>query len=608
MIPKMIQTIGEYVQKLIEVHNLDCYVIFNSDMHLSEYVGLKDQRVKLISGFEGSNATIVISKEPCIITDSRYYIQAQAQSKFPLYKETLTSYIALKEYKRISFDTRTISFQRFKGLLEKFAETGVEFINTNFEYVIEAEEASGTVINLEKYNLEEFLKYPNIRDFSIQEANLECENSNKNKLHNSGEGINPLIKKYLNSLGFENFKGNVTGSSYKTKISKIRSIIGDRILILTELDTICWILNLRGDDIDYNPIFYSYLVIDTESAILFCNKDISLDTVTIREYKEFEKYLSILENKSVIISGDCNQYIYSKLNNVEVTDRIRVLQAHKNEIELCGMALAYFFDGLALTELFAFIDNNDNFTEEDLAVKLDSIKRNFPGYVQESFETISSTGVNSAIVHHKASKELVDKNKIYLIDCGSHYYFGTTDTTRTLFFGKNLSDEIRHNYTLVLKGHISAMMKKYSIGSKYSEIDLVSRSFLKKENKDFGHATGHGVGHFLCVHEHPPVIHPNSTNEIESEHVFSVEPGYYKENEYGIRIENLVISRKTETGIALQNITLVPYQNIVVDEKILTKEEKDFYNQSNSNCRKFLKSFLSDGACKYLENSSGEIK
>lgn len=598
----MVQTLSEYVQNIMKKYDLDCYIIFNSDEHLNEYIGPKDQRVLHISGFEGSNATIVISNEPCIITDSRYYIQAKAQSKFPLYKESLSSYIALKNYKRMSFDTRTISFQKFKKLQEKLEEAGMstEFIYTDFEYVIKSEEISGHVINLEKYNFENFLKYPNSNELLEEESEQNEKNLNNHP-------INPEIRNYLNFLGFEDFSGNVTGSYYKDKIAKIRKIIKDRTLIVTELDTIGWILNLRGNDIEYNPVFYSYLVIDKESIILFCDKEINLDQVQVKSYKEFEKYLDTLENKAITISSECNQYIYSKLKDVEVTKEIRTLQATKNDIELCGMALAYFFDGLALTELFAFIQNNNNFSEEDLAIKLDNIKRNFPGYVQESFETISSTGPNTAIVHHKAGKALVDKNAIYLIDSGSHYYFGTTDTTRTLFFGNELSEQAKHDYTLVLKGQINSIINEYEKDDKYSYIDLISRSFLKEEDKDFGHSTGHGVGHFLCVHEHPPSVHEKSEDTIQPNLVFSVEPGYYKENEYGIRIENLVISRKIEDKIKMQNITLVPYQNAMVDEEMLTEEEKEFYNNSNLNCRKFLEPFLSHEASEYLHQNSSEI-
>jgi Xaa-Pro aminopeptidase len=581
----MTQTIEKYVRDIIERNNLDCYILFNSDCHLNEYIGPKDKRVALISGFEGSNATVVIGSESCLITDSRYFIQAQKESKFELYKEALSDFISLKKHKRISFDTRTVSFLQFEKILEK---TSAEFISTDFDFEIPTDESinlnvsnNSDVIYLEQHSLEDYLSFPT----------------------NKKGCVNQSIVKYLNFMGFHNFQGNLTGSSYKDKISKIRKIIGKNTLIVTELDTICWILNLRGNDIKYNPLFYSYLIIDQKECILFTDRDVKLENVLIEKYENFEKSLPKLKNLPVLISSCCNQFIRSKLNNCDVTEQIRNLQANKNEIELCGMALSYFFDGLALTELFAYISNNSNFTEEDLSEKLDQIKKQFPGYVQPSFETISSSGSNAAIVHHSAGNTIVDKNKVYLLDCGSQYYFGTTDTTRTMFFGKNIPEDLKHDYTLVLKGQLSAMIHKYEKTSKYSEIDLISRSFLKKEDKDFGHATGHGVGHFLCVHEHPPTIHPKSTSEIMCNHVFSIEPGYYKENEYGIRIENLVISRKNENGFKIQNITLVPYQNVMVQLKMLSEEEREFYNASNTNCVTFLCNLLSNEGVEFLKKN-----
>lgn len=632
MIPLMLQTIGEYVKSIISENNLDCYVLFNSDCHLNEYIGPKDRRVPLISNFKGSNATVVISKEPCLITDSRYYIQAESESKFPLYKEDLFSYIALKGYKRVSFDTRTISSTRFKKLLEKFEEKSIKFIFTDFQYQIKVEEKESKIIYLENYNLGDFLGFPKLHhtvktnysaidklvqssltetDFAIkktkEDLNIESLNIEDSTIVHNGVHANPLIIGYLKFLGFENFNGNVTGTFYQDKIKILRSLIDDKTLIVTELDTICWILNLRGNDIEFNPLFYSYLIIDQISVTLFTDKVVKLDDITVKKYNEFEKQLTKLVNEEVIISGDCNQFIYSQFHNIEKTDKIRSLQASKNEIELCGMALAYFFDGLALTELFSFIENNKNFTEKDLSNKLDEIKRNFPGYVQPSFETISSTGTNAAIVHHEAGSTVVDKNNVYLIDSGSQYYFGTTDTTRTLFFGKEVPKDLKHDFTLVLRGQLNAMMKNYEKGSKYLEIDEISRSFLKKENKDFGHATGHGVGHFLCVHEHPPVVYPGAKEEIVENQVFSIEPGYYKEDEYGIRIENLVISRKSENGFKIQNITLVPYQNAMVEIEMLTENERKFYNGINLNCLSFLQQFLSFEAYEFLRKYSNLI-
>lgn len=590
--------IYNYIQKIMKEYSLDCYVVFNSDRHLNEYIDKKDMRVEAISRFSGSNGTVVISDEPCLITDSRYYIQAETQSLFPLYKGKLSEYIISKSYKRVSFDTRTISSSKFKQLMEKFQENEIQFIDTPYEYQSEINN-QGELINQGEINNKNEL-------IDLEELKLIDFINFEDKY--------PIIKDYIAKMGFEIDKlgPNVTGSSYKDKINRIRQLIGKRTLIVTELDTIAWILNLRGSDIQYNPVFYSYLIINQETTMIFCNKKIKRD-IRQMKYEEFESYISHIKG-DVVFSGDCNQYLYSKIENsrnkgkCSIIDDVRSLQAQKNDTELCGMVLAYFFDGWALTELFAFIHNNMEFTEEEISDELDRLKRRFKGYVQPSFETISSTGSNAAIVHHKASTEHVDKDKIYLIDSGSQYYFGTTDTTRTLFFGKNIDEKIKHDYTLVLKGQLNAMIQEYSRESKYSDIDEISRRFLKDEGKDFGHATGHGVGHFLCVHEHPPSVYPEAEDKIQENHVFSIEPGFYKDGEYGIRIENLVVSKFVEDRVKLVNITLVPYQNKMVEVDILTEEEKRFYNESNMECLNTLKRCLSFEGFEFLKQECGTIQ
>ncbi|KAM0679697.1 hypothetical protein GINT2_002106 [Glugoides intestinalis] len=583
----MKKSIEEYVHELVKKNNLDCYIIFNSDSHINEIIGEKDRNVLRISGFTGSNGTVIISKEPCLITDPRYYLQAEEESKFPLYKGKISDYILEKGYKRVSFNTKIVSSESFKALLKIFSNNSITFIPVEFHFLPECDKTDeNEVINLEKMYLKDFLRFPGDVD------SLE---------------YNPMIKNYLLSIGLEVEDENLTGSFYQDKIAKIRKLACKKPVVFTELDTIAWILNLRGYDIPCTPVFYSYLIVEDNKTTLFTNKNVSLEGVDVIEYEGFEAYLEKLKDVPTLISGDCNQYVFSTLKNAEITDEIRRMQATKNKTELCGMALAYFFDGIALTELFAFIENNKGFSEEDLANELHNIKSKFKGYVQPSFDTISATGSNAAIVHHRASTKLVDKKNVYLLDCGSHYYFGTTDTTRTMIFGSEVNSQLKHDYTLVLKGHLNAMLRHYPAGSKYSEIDAISRSFLLKEKKDFAHATGHGVGHFLCVHEHPPTIYMKGEDCISSNQVFSIEPGYYKDGEYGIRIENLVISRKEGDGMKLQNITLVPYQNRIVDVSMLTEEEKDYYNNCNLNCIKAFKKFLSFEAYEFLERQCGAL-
>lgn len=577
-------TIEGRINKLISTYKLDCYIVFNKDAHLNEYIRKKDMRVMQICGFTGSNATLIICDSPQLLTDSRYYIQAQQQSRFPLVKEQLSKHITKTGYKRIGFDTKTISSASFKKLSQIFSENGMEFVETPTEMEDSSSNETDDIIYLENYKLSDYFRIPGSE--------------------NGGEAT---VREYLSSLGFTNFDSNVTGSKYNDKITRIREYIDMKPLIIAELDTIAWILNLRGCDIEFNPLFFAFMIIDSSSVMLFTDKKVVLEGVSVLPYSSFEKHLSFIANAPVLISGDCNQYIYSQLKHPELTGVIRGYQACKNDVELCGMALAYLFDGIALTELFAFIEAGDNLTEDTVSQELENIKKRFEGYVQPSFGTISSTGSNAAIVHHQSSSDKIDKNKVYLIDSGSHYYFGTTDTTRTLFFGTDVPSDLKHDYTLVLQGQLDAMMKKYK-DAPYSKIDIYSRKYLNDEKKVFGHAVGHGVGHFLCVHENPPVIYDKITNQIEANQVFSIEPGYYKEGEYGIRIENLVISKQVEEFIELVNITLVPYQNKMVDCCMMTEEQKKYYNQCNKKCMDILYKHLGDKARAFLEANTCPIE
>lgn len=586
------------VQELMLKHNLDCHLAFTADCHLNEYIGPADQKVQFLTLFTGSNGIAITSKEPALYTDSRYYVQAAKESRYPLYKERCSEYIIDKKYKRVGFDTRLVSCEAFKKLKEIFDKNEITFIE-----VIEDDipvRPRNKLIYLEKFMFSDYLKYKENDD---------------------------AIKNYLKSLGFNDFEQNVTGSFYQDKIQKVKDIAGDKILVITELDTISWILNIRGSDIDYNPIFYSYMIVSKDKCILFTDHPISLgEEIEIKRYSEFEGYVKAIKDKSVLISGGCSQYIYSQFTDVEITDAVRDTQTSKNMTELAGMVLSYVYDGIALTNLFGFIKSSTKkLTENDLANKLHELKLIMPGYVGPSFETISSTGTNSAIVHHSSSDAEVDINNVYLLDSGSHYHFGTTDTTRTLYFGsfdecnikseektsdgiekKNLAplQNFIHDNTLVFQGQINVMIKKYKRDEKYSEIDRIAREYLKNEDKSFGHATGHGVGHFLCVHEHPPTVGPNSEILIKENHVFSIEPGYYKENEYGIRIENLVFSKLENDNYSLVNMTMVPYQLSILDMEMLTAEEKSFINSFNKQCYPLLEKYVSPEGLAFLKENS----
>ncbi|KAL6120637.1 hypothetical protein NUSPORA_02598 [Nucleospora cyclopteri] len=617
----------------MEKYELDCYVTFNSDCHLNECLAHKDCILEKLTGFSGSNGTALTCKDnPLLLTDTRYYIQAQRESSYKLCKEKLS--IALKNFKKISFDLKTISMEDFKILKGKMDEYEIGFIETPgnlLKSVLETIEEESTekvnegineeirindIIYLENYKLADF-----VTEIKIEE-------------HLKSYGINPAV-----------FDQNVTGSSYLDKICKIRAVIGEKTLIVTEMDTIAWILNIRGSDIMHTPVFFSYLVISKETVILFTDSDVYLKGILIKKYGQFENYLLTLiggikakklgSNKSVnsnenpfLISGECNYFIYKLLDFPSTTHEIREMQTVKNETELAGMILSYFYDGIALTNVLGECFESFNgekrrdLTEEQIAEILVQFKKPFNGFIEPSFDTISSTGLNAAIVHHRASEAVVDPGKVFLIDSGSQYLFGTTDTTRTCLFvndaenrEENYKEYIRnliHDFTLVLKCHLNPIIQKYSLNSSMGEIYENGEIFLKQEQKGFGHSISHGVGHCLNVHEDPPIISKSRKHPFKDNYCFSVEPGYYTEkgsyDGYGIRLENLVFSKQSGDFFQLVNYTMVPYDLALIDISMLTDEEIDYLNKINEKIYNLLKDHVTPEGYKYLYRNTRTIE
>lgn len=603
------------VLELMKIYDIDCYISFTSDPHGNEYIGSQDMRVAMLTGFTGSNGIALTSKNPLLITDGRYYLQAQNESSYELIKDNLSSVI--QRYKKISFDFKMISRTNFCKLSKSAEENGVLIVSIDENLVDKAIKNIQTLqneqdtITLNNKLLKKTIVY-----------NLERKIGNIIYLENIllNEYLQDIAAiTHLHSLGFDCFNENVTGSHYLDKISQIQSNIGDKTLIISEMDTIAWILNIRGCDIDFNPVFYSYLIITPNETILFADNEIYLKNITIKKYKDFEIYLSnISSDIQILISGTCSQFIaqilLSKNIKFDFTTTIRMMQAKKNKTELAGMVLAYFYDGIALTNLFGYLTthfkNNPQIplTEMDIANKLLEFKKQCTGFVQPSFETISATGPNSAIIHHSASDKIVDPSNIYLIDSGSQYLFGTTDTTRTCHFGSPNSEMIHIN-TLVFKSHIAPMLCQYDLNESFKRVDEEGRKPLKEDNKTFCHGLSHGVGHFLNVHENPPIISSFIDFPIDTNFVFSIEPGYYKDGEYGVRVENLVYTKLNEknNSIEIINYTMVPYDLNLLDISSLTYKEKIYLNEFNKKCFNLLKNYVTEDGLEYLKANTKEV-
>lgn len=585
---------------MIKKYNLDCYISFTADEHLNEYIGDDDKVVKAITGFTGSNGIAITAKNSALITDGRYYIQAKQESKYGLYIGRFTEYLIENKYKRVGFDTRLVSSKLYNSWIKELTGKDIVFINVDR-------------VKVDNNVLKRYDEHDNTYERKIDRNRL-CNVSEialENVIKNS-EILNKIYKMVFDNINNTHKSVNIINESYVNKIKMISQIAGRKTLIISELDTIAWIFNIRGNDIEYNPVIYAYCVIRNDEVILFTDHEINMANVIVKKYNDFEKYLGFIKQDKVMISGDCNQFIYSKFDKIERTDLIRDIQAKKTEVQLCGMMLAQIYDATALCNLFGWIDkqikDGKEMYENEIAAQLDIFKREMPGYLGPSFETISASATNASIIHYSKCDGKCETNKVFLLDAGSHYSFGTTDISRTLFLKNNhfvdaeYVNEVKKNYTLVLKGQLAAMNGEYK--KKYGEIDKEARKFLYEDNKNFKHAVGHGVGQWLYVHEHPPSIYPDSNDEIRAGHVVAIEPGYYIDNEYGIRIENMgYVKSVNNNKFKLCNMTMLPYEDSLIDETMLNEEEMTILNKHNHECYELLNSRVNTEGLEYLKKN-----
>ena len=422
------------------------------------------------------------------------------------------------------------------------------------------------------------------------------------------------------------------GKPYKEKLDDLRKELKKKKtagMVISMLDEIAWLFNLRGSDIPYNPVFFSYAAVTPHSATLYIDsakigpeaKEHLSGTVDIKPYDAlFSDLTSIAEAavNEVQQNGSAEEATKSKphptkllLSNhsswalslglggednvEEARSPVADAKAIKNATELEGMRQCHIRDGAALSEYFAWLEeelkNGAWLDEVQAADKLEEIRSKGEHFMGLSFDTISSTGPNAAVIHYKPEPgdcSVIDPKAIYLCDSGAQYYDGTTDTTRTLHFGEPTDMEIKA-YTLVLKGVIALDRAVFPKGTTGFAIDAFARQHLWREGLDYRHGTGHGVGSFLNVHEGPIGIGTRaaySEVSLSIGNVISDEPGYYEDGNFGIRIENMIMAREAKTNhkfgdkpwIGFEHVTMVPMCRKLIDPKLLDPEEVDWLN------------------------------
>ncbi|KAG4077000.1 hypothetical protein HA402_015987 [Bradysia odoriphaga] len=577
---------------------LKAYIVPSGDAHHSLRMADCDQRRAFVTGFDGSSGVAVITLDEALLwTDARYFIQADEQmdENWTLMKDGID--IPMEEWLIHNMDSGS-----YVGLDPKYYGK-VEW--DALKMVLENSNLTLTHLN-----------YTNLID-EVWSDRPDCPNDPVSEL----------------SIEF-------SGKSVQTKIQEIYEEM-DRerveVLVITELDEIAWLLNLRGTDLPLAPVFnaYAILIRSTEQLEVF------IDSVKISQeikhnlsselggnvnwysydeiYDRVQHYVKS-ELGKIWISKYCNAYLGSLIPedvSVMKLTPISLLKAVKNDVEVNGMKQAHLRDSSSIVAFLAwleeFMESEDGIISEiDAANMLTSIKSTQENYVSQSFKTISATGSNAAIVHYFPTEETntnLSINEMYLLDSGSHYYDGTTDITRSLHFGTPTDFEIEC-YTRVLKGHISVATAKFPYKTTGRMLDSFAREFLWQVGLDYGHGTGHGIGAYLNVGEgpHSAGIKYNVDDPGLRENMFmSNEPGYYEKDKFGIRLENIVRvinSEKYAEFLELDTISYVPFQQKLIDTCLLTDAEVDWINDYHAKCFQFVGDYITNPYNNYVNVSN----
>ena len=546
-------------------YNIDGYIIPKNDDYFTEYSQIN--RLKIISDFTGSaGIAIILKNKNYLFTDGRYTIQSEIESG--------------KNFKIISYE-KIVNCNLFKNLTLGIDPKLFTYnqINKNF-----------------------------IKKNKIKHINNNLIDEIENKKISKNRAFFPLNK-------------NITGESCSSKINKISKYLKKNksdYLFITAPENVAWILNIRGGDGLNSPIPNSRLIISKTKKIYLISKIQKVKNLIKKKIinlnqliddNDLTKEILLLKGKNFIIDDkSCSIYfediIKTKFTIIKRKDPTYLLKAVKNKVEIQNMIDAHVLDGVALTKFIYWIKNvnKKKINEVQAQNKLERFRKLNKNYLYPSFDTIAGSGKNGAIVHYRAKKESckkINKKDIFLCDSGGQYKYGTTDVTRTLCFSKP-KPHIKDIFTKVLKGHIAVAntnLEKDNIGKK---IDIRARKFLKKDNLDYAHGTGHGVGFFLNVHEGPQSISRYNKVKIREGMILSNEPGYYKKNNFGIRIENLVFVKKVNKNIFFENLTFVPIEKELINYKLLTSLEKNYLFKYHLNIYSKISKYLNLKERKWL--------
>lgn len=592
------------LRKEMDKNNIDAYLVMTDDFHGSEYVGDYFKCREYLSGFTGSAGKMVVTgKEAVLWTDGRYFIQAEEElngSGIELYK---------------------------------MGEPGVPDIFEYLESKLKEGECLGfdgrTVNAMTEQNLENVLLEKNVKVVYDCDLVGKIWKDRPERSHS---------KAWFLGMCY-------AGVSAEEKIDLLRGVLKENAcdaIIITALDEIAWLFNIRGNDVEYNPVLLSYAIVPEnkdDNILLFADKrsvdgdveeELKKLSIVICDYNDIYDYIKKLENGTRIMldkSGINSMILKNIPDGVKIENVISPvmqMKAVKNPVEMENERMAHLKDGAAVTKLIYWLKHNAckmDITEFDVVQKIEDIRNEIDNYIEPSFATISAYGSNGAIVHYEPKKpgDKILPKGFLLLDTGGHYMEGTTDITRTISLGE-LTDIQKKHYTAVLMGNLRLSDASFLYGCRGTNLDCIAREPLWKMGLDYKHGTGHGVGYLLNVHESPNSfrwrINPSQINSqdavLEEGMITSDEPGLYIEGEYGIRLENLIMCRKSEENqygqfMKFEVLTMAPFDRDAIDINMLNDDDRKILNCYHRTVYKNISPYLNDKEREWLENETKDI-
>ncbi len=558
----------EKLRAQMQNHGIDVYIVPTTDCHGSEYVNDYFKCREYISGFTGSAGTLAVTSDTAALwTDGRYFLQAEAElsgSGIDLMKEGMPGVPTLEEY------IETLAQEKTLGKLK-----------TGFD---------GRVVSAAQgRRLENF-------------ADIVWDTDLAGEIWQTRPKIKPS---HIYELDI-----SVTGETSESKLARVRAQMTEcDFLLVTNLEQIAWLYNLRGDDIENTPVFFAFALIGRDTDTLYV-MDKSFERENLRPYMQIFEDLKALKNCNICLDDKSASYallscLDGSVHVIESENPIELMKAVKNDTEIACTRNAHIRDGVAMVKFLYWLKTNVgsmHITEISAADYLESCRRQQGAYGL-SFDTIAGYEEHGAIIHYQAtdrSNVKIRPEGFLLLDSGGQYRDGTTDITRTVALGSVPPDR-KHAYTAVLKSNITLAMARFGYETTGAELDSLARKPLADRGFDFNHGTGHGVGHMLSVHEGPNTISRRGDKcHIVPGMITSDEPGVYFEGEYGIRLENEILCTKDANGLYFETITLCPFERDAIKVEMLREDELEYLNNYHREVYDALKEYLDEDEAAWL--------